>query len=330
MTTNGFTEAVCPLTVSARLPTGRTCRTYRIIFAAAFLLLTLPASVDARPGYKVHPGGVEFILPVENRDGRVVSVSADRRQRVRFTVDGQSSGTTYAMKGRVSSHRIEADFPTLGRVDVRLRLARHRPGVLRQPHCKGHDPIEGVGTYRGMIEFPGEGGIAEVSVRHGRFYFERRFRQVCKRHRPMLKPGALKLRQKIEEGNLTVSGKGEGRMVRLNATIFAFRRNPARSASVIRAEVNERREAVRITRWAGGSFGHNAVRMSRRGKEPETVDVELPEPFSGHALYSRRASSPSSWIGDLSVALPGADQAISLTGPGFGAVLCRGGVGRCQ
>jgi hypothetical protein len=301
---------------------GRRC----LAFGAALVLLALPVDVDAKPGYRVHPGGIELILPVENRGGRVIAVLADNRQHVRLRVEESSSGIEYSIKGRVSGHRIEADYGALGRIDVRLQFARYGPGVLRRPHCKGRDPIEAEGTYRGMIELSGADGIAEVAVKRGHFYFERHFRQVCKRQPPTFKPGLYpKLRRKSEEGVLAVRGKGEGRTVRLDAIIFALRRNPARAAGALRAEVHERREAVRVTRWTGGSFDPDSFVMSKRGKEPETLEVEPPEPFAGSALFSRNPGSPSSWTGDLSVDLPGAEE-IPLTGAGFYAVLCRGSI----
>jgi hypothetical protein len=300
-----------------------------LIVAAVLVALALPASVNAQSGYEVHRGDIKLILPVERKAGRVISVSASGRQGVQFTVEGSSSAIEYSTKGRASSRRIEADFGALGRINVRLRLARSGPGVFRRPHCNGHDPVEGEGTYRGMIKFPGEDGVPKVSVTHGRFYFERRFRRVCKRHREKVKPNPFpRLMRKIEEGILVVRGKGEGRSVRLEARIFAFRRNPTRSGGGFRVEVYERHEAVRITRSTGGPFGRNAFVMSRRGKEPETVEVELSKPFVGRALYSGSHGSPSSWTGDLSVDLPGVDDVL-LTGAGFSAVLCRGNADSC-
>ena len=299
-----------------------------ILLVTALVALALPVNADAKTGYKVHPASTELILPVEAKGGRIISVSANSRQRVQLTVERPSSTIEYSTKGRVSSRRIEADFGALGRIDVRLDVVRFGPGVLRREHCKGHDPIEGEGTYSGAIEFSQEAGVPEVSIKRGRVYFERRFRQVCKRRSPRYKPGPFpKLKRKLEEGDLAVRGKGDGRTVRLDATIFAFRRNPAQSGGTLRATVYERREGVRIARWRG-EFFDDSFAMSKRGTKPETVRVELPEPFAGRALYSRSPGSPPSWTGDLSVDLPGADG-ISLAGPGFSATLCRGKVDSC-
>ena len=319
-----------PLPGSGCLRWGRQqqCR-IRLIFAAVLVVLALPAGADAKPGYKVHPGSTELILPVEKGGGHVVSVSANDRQRVQFEVEGPSSTIEYSTKGRVSSRRIEADFGALGRIDVRLHLVRFGSDPPRTGRCKGRGPLYGAGTYRGTIEFSHQGGVPKVSTKLGRVHFERLFRQVCKRRRPKFKPGLYpKLKRKTEEGILTVRGKGEGRTVRLWATIFALRRSPAYSGGTCGATVYERREGVRITRRTGGFFYHNSFVMSRRGKKPETVEVVPPKPFAGRALYSRSPGFAPSWTGDLSVDLPGV-EGIPLTGPGFSAVLCRGRVDSC-
>lgn len=317
-----------PLPASSYLTRGDDISRVRLIFlATALVALALPAAADAKAGYRVHPGSTELILPVEAKGGRIISITADNGQHVLLKVDRRSSTIEYSTKGRVSSRRIKADFGALGRIDVKLDLVRFGPGVLRRERCKGHDPIEGIGTYRGTIEFSQEGGVPEVSVTRGRAYFERRFRQICKRQRPRYKPGPLSKR-KIEEGQLTVRGKEEGRTVRLDATIYAFRRHPAQSGGTLRATIYERRGGVRIARWRSEAFEESFV-MSKRDTKPETVKVELSEPFAGRALYSRSPGSSPSWIGDLSVDLPGA-EGIALTGPGFSAALCRGKVDSCR
>jgi len=302
----------------------------RLIFVAILVVFALPAHADAKPGYRVHPGGTELSLFVGKKASSVISVSANDRQRVQFEVEKPSSTIEYSTKGRVSNRRIEADFGALGRVDVRLDLLRFGSEPSREGRCRGRGPLYGAGTYRGSVEFSHQRGVPEVSIRQGRVYFERLFRQVCKRRSPKFKPGPFpKLKRKIEEAVLTVRGKGEGRTVRLGATIFAFRRNPARTGGTLRAEAHERHEGVRITRWMGDFFDHGSFIMSRRGKKPETIEVELPEPFAGRALYSSTPGSFPSWTGDLSVDLPGTDG-ISLTGPGFDAALCRDRVDVCR
>jgi hypothetical protein len=292
------------------------------VVAAILVMLALPAGAVAKAGYEVQPGGIQLILPVEKRTNYVISVSANERQRVQFSVKGPSSAIEYSTKGRVSSRRIEATFGTLGRIDVKLHLAPYPPDPPHKGRCKGRAPLYQGGTYGGTIEFAHQGGVHKVSDERGRVYFKRRFRQVCKRQRPQSKPGG-----KIEAGFLEVGGKGEGHTVLLEALDFALRRNPARSGGSLAVEAYEGREGVRIARRISASINHDSFAMSRRGEIPETVEVVLPKPFAGRALYSLNPGSSPSWTGDLSVDLPGADR-IPLTGPGFNAILCRSSVAR--
>lgn len=292
-------------------------------------MFTPTAGADAKSGNKVHPGGVELILPVERTGGYVISVSADGRQRVRFTVEGPSSAIEYSAKGHVSDRHIEADFGDLGRINVRLHLVRQPSGPPHTGRCKGRAPLYKNGVYRGVIDLSRKPGVPKVAAKRGQTYFERRFRQVCKRRRLQPKPDLYpKLTRKEEEGVLIVHGKGEGRTVRLWATIFALRRRPVYSGGTSGAAAYERRERVRITRRTGGFFFHNSFVMSRRGAMPETINVKPPKPFAGRALYSHSRGFPPIWTGDLSVDLPGA-VGIPLTGPGFSAALCRGKVDSC-
>lgn len=316
---------------SFRCPRWCLWRRRRIGLSLAIVLAVFapPAGADTKSAYKVHPGGVELILPVERKGGYVISVSANGRQRIRFTVEGPSSAVEYLTKGRVSDRHIEADFGDLGRISVRLNLVRQPSDPPRDGRCKGRAPLYKNGVYQGIIELSGKPGVPKIAVRRGQAYFGHRFRQVCKRRRSQPKPDLYpKLTRKEEEGVLIVDGKGEGRAVRLWATIFALKRSPAYSGGTSGAAVYERSEGVRITRRTGGFFFHNSFVMSRRGTMPETIDVKPPKPFAGRARYSRSPGLPPSWTGDLKVDLPGA-VGIPLTGPGFSATLCRGKVDSC-
>ena len=53
-----------PLTGSGYLRQREQQCHVRIIFAAILVVLALPAGADAKPGYKVHPGGIELIVPL--------------------------------------------------------------------------------------------------------------------------------------------------------------------------------------------------------------------------------------------------------------------------
>lgn len=77
------------------------------ISTACLLVLALPVGANAKPGYKVHPAGIELTLPLELRAGKVIAVVADcREQRVIFAVEGRCSKIEYSLRGRVSSRQL--------------------------------------------------------------------------------------------------------------------------------------------------------------------------------------------------------------------------------
>lgn len=299
----------------------------RLVSTAILAGLFLPIYADAKPGYEVHPGRTELTLPIAKRGEYLISVSANHRQSVKLEISGPSSGIEYSAKGRVSSQRIEVDFGDLGRIEIGLHLDRVASDSFRRGRCKGRGPRYGVGRFRGAIRVSGEEGVPEISVDGGRFYLERHFRSICKRQYQAYRPGG-KFKRALEEGILEVRGKSEGRTVHFGAGIFALSRNPTRSGGIARATVYERQEEVRITRWVSRVFGHGSLVMSPRGVLPETVEVELPKPFFGRALYIRSPPRAPSWTGDLGIDLLGV-QGIPLAGSGFRPMLCRGKVNRC-
>jgi len=302
-----------------------------MVAAALLIAVPLSSATSGTPGYSVHPGGTSLILPLGERAGYTAAVSATGGQRVQLSLQRSASVVRYSAKGRVTNQQIKASFGSLGHINVRLDLVPLPPDSARGSRCKGRNPLFKRGTYRGTVSFPAQAvDIPKVFVDHGRVYFEHRFRKVCKRHKPRQPgPGPIpQLKRRAEEGMLTVRGNGDGRTVRLEAALFALRRDPARSGGIVSAVAYERRGAVRVSRRASGFFGEASFLMSKRGTLPETIDVTPPGPFSGDALYSRGLGSSSSWTGALSVDLPGV-KGVPLTGPGFQAVLCRGSVGTC-
>jgi hypothetical protein len=298
--------------------------------AVAVLLAVVPVpGADAKSGYKVYPGGVELVLPVAKKRGSVISVSADGSQRAQFTIAGPSARIEYTTKGLVNSRHIEADFGALGHIDIVVHLDTFGFNPDHKGRCTGRGSLYAEGTYRGSIELFHARGVPESSTKHGRVYFRHRFRNVCKRRLPRRKPGLFRrLERRLEEGILTVRGREEGHTVNMEAAIVALRHRPSRAAGRVAVQVYEKQGEVRIARETGGIVDRGSFGMSKRGENPETVNVKLPKPFVGSALYSQSPDSPPSWTGDLSVDLPGANE-VPLTGPGFNAILCRGRVGSC-
>jgi hypothetical protein len=290
--------------------------------ALILMIMVLPADASAKPGYAVHPASIQFILPVKKAIGYVMSVSADGQQRVQFKVDGPSLESEYSTSGNVSSQRIEANFGTMGQINVRLHLNLYPPDPPHEGRCKGRAPRYQEGSYRGTIEFADEGSDApRVSAMHGRVYVIRRFRQVCRRLRIRApKSGTEELKGEI--GILKVMGREKGRRVTLQALEFIPTGKPIRSEGYFTATVFERNHGIRITRRTGTPLNHRLFALSRPGAIPETAEIELAKPFIGHAFYSSSPGTTPNWTGDFSIDLPVVGK-IPLTGPTFSAMLCR-------
>lgn len=299
----------------------------RLFVLATLLALALPAtaSAAARPGYLERPAGSEMFIELEAGDFEF-DVEANDRQRVLIAAEaGLFTTTEYATKGRVSNKGIEADFGTLGHVDIEVKLA---PGQSwRYPPkkgCRGRGSVFVPGTFRGTIEYSGEEDIPPLSVTHGEIDLIHRFKETCES--PLLATGQhekKKRKPKPDLGYLTVFGKGEGRTVSLEALDFASREHPARSFCLLFIGDYERREAVRIERSTLAFLGSESFRMSKLGKKPDAVRVAPSEPFAGSALYSHSPGPLPDWTGNLRVALPGAAN-VPLVGPAFEAAFCRG------
>ena len=288
-------------------------------------LVALPAAANAKPGHKVHPAGTELWIDLGEKGDYELSVEANHRQRVLLAVEESLlTATEYSTKGRVSSKRIEADFGELGRIDITIRLAPARSYSFHpRKGCKGRATLSVPGTFRGMIEYAGEGDIQPFSVKRGQIDFTRRFKRVCKQPLAQGQDSEKTPKLKLEVGLLEAFSKVEGRTSFLGALNVAPKKKPGRSFGLLVAGAYERNEGVLIERSTLTFFGHDSFKVSRRGKKPETVRVEAPEPLTGRALYSREPGSPPSWTGNLAFDLPGA-KALPLAGPDFEARFCRG------
>jgi hypothetical protein len=305
---------------------GRFCdqRSQRKLIAVLLILIVAavaPAEADATPGYLVHPGGLTIVLPVEKNAGYVISVSANQRQRVRLAFEKPSSGIDYSTRGHISSHRVDANFGTLGQIHVGLHIVRQSSDPPREGNCKGRGTFYQEGSYRGAIELNDVArGVPLVSVKDGRVYLIRRFRQVCRRQHSRRE--ADNNEQKTEASVLTVTGQVGGREINLQAFNLALIKNASRSKGYLSAIVSEWLERVRITRRVDTPINHESFTLSPRGRTPETADLKLAKPFNGRATYLFRPGARSSWSGDLSLEFPDIGD-VPLIGPGFDAILCR-------
>jgi hypothetical protein len=312
--------------------------------AVAVPLLCLPSPAAARPGDEVRPRSLHLTTSAVATRGYAVTVETVGHHRVILTVRKKRQLATYMVKGRVSRHRIKADFGRFGRVSLRFhgrpRPFEVLPGSRLRPsrqrlRCRGRRPEREVGRFRGTIEFDGQRGFTRLAV--GRLHGEvrRSYRQVCRRvrgRRPNLPRAAISAAADANPFGFTLSLLTARSRVGSSLTRFTvIELEPPQGIpvprsdlfSIVSASLQERVGRVRILRSTFQMAAPGTVRISRRGTRPATARLALDSPFSGRALYRGPTDgSPASWSGSLAVRLLGTG-ALPLTGGRFKATLCR-------
>jgi hypothetical protein len=298
----------------------------------AIALLALPGVASAKPGYEIQPRRLTLEFKSHASHGYTVAVEAAGHRQVKLTASKGGFFATYTTSGRVSRDRIQADFGEFGRIGVRFRGRRLRTGESPLPHrkCHGREPVKEVGSFFGTIRFKGERGFAELDASRASGSLRQSFRRVCTRglHFGNARPGLGKGRE--EEPVLTflaVASKSAGRRVSFGA-VSAEANAGERSAkerenfAIVVAKLDEKVGRVRVSRALLAFAKAGGVVVSQAGVVPVTATVALPKPFEGTADYREEPGTKPSWTGSLGVHLPGAGL-VPLTGPDFGAVLCR-------
>jgi len=312
--------------------------------AATVLLLALPGASAARPGDEVRPRALHLRTSAVATRGYAVTVDTVGHHRVILTVHRNQQIASYAVRGKVSRHRIKADFGRFGKVSLRFRgrprrfqaLPGSRPKSPRERRrCRGRRPEREVGRFRGTIEFDGQRGFTRLAVGRLPGEVRRSYRQVCRLvriRRPHRPRPAISSASSTNPFGFTLSLlSARSRVGRSVTRLTAIKLEPPRGIpvpqedlfSIVTASLQERVGRVQILRSVIQSAAPGAVRVSRRGAKLATARLALDSPFSGRALY-RAASdgAPASWTGSLDVRLLGSGS-LPLTGPHFKVTVCR-------
>lgn len=320
---------------------GRGRRAGSCTIAAAALLLVLPAGATARPGDEVRPRSLHLGLASIATKGYLVDVETAGHHRVVLSVQKGGQLASYSVRGKVSRHRIKADFGPFGRVSLRFR-GRARPFEAppgergkpqRQPRrCRGRRPEREVGHFRGAIVFEGQQGFTRLAVGKTPGEVRRTYRRVCRAVRKgaaqaSISSGASTTPLGFTITVLTARSRLAGAQTRFSAITLqgplGIHLPGDELFSLVSASLQERVGRVRVMRSTLQSVEPGTIEVSRRGVRPPKAQLKLGAPFSGRARYVGGAKkSPASWSGSLSVRLLGSG-ALPLTGPRFHAELCR-------
>ncbi|HEU5251980.1 MAG TPA: hypothetical protein VFU16_01475 [Solirubrobacterales bacterium] len=324
--------------------------------AAAALVgaLALPCSAAARPGDEVRPRTLHLTTSSLATRGYTVSVETFGHHRVILTARKNGQVANYTVRGKVSRHRIKADFGRFGRVNLHFRGKRRpfetKPGAAtprdKRRRCRGRKPEREVGRFRGAIEFDGQRLFTRLAVGGLRGELRRTYRQVCRlrRARPQARAHVSSSTPVVRRAGipsigftiavLSARARVDGSLTHFSAinleSPFGIPIPRSQRFSLVSAYRQERVGRIRVFRSTFISAAPEQVRISRRGGGPAKARVALGPPFSGSARFTDGTSkSPTSWKGDLVVRLPGTG-ALPLTGPHFHASLCRASAFRPQ
>jgi hypothetical protein len=298
-----------------------------LIAFAALLSLAVPATAAAKPAGHEGPNLFQLDVHLPDSNGYSLDLQAEDHRHVELTASKGRVAVHYTVLGRASSRRLDANFGTLGEVHLRLHLQPELVVPLfGKKRCGQRIGFYG-GRYGGNLDFVGEPGVPGVHTHRGPVSLIR-ITHACKHaHRRPLSSLSRSVEGKGhrtgEVDLLSAKLKEEGRTVSFEA--LRFKSGPGKSHPALislSADVSERVGRVTIDRTAFEVTATKVLRLSRRGKQPETAVLEPTKPFDGSASYSAEPETPATWSGDLSVNLPGAG-AVPLTGTGFSAELCR-------
>lgn len=269
--------------------------------AAVATVAVVPTPVVAEePAYYAHH------LRLEPSNGFQVNLSASSEALgipgyVSISVTTRRSASLYRAPAKVTATSIQADLGPFGEVDLNLHgSGREKTARIRCSHGQTY-PYE-TGVWEGVVEFRGEGGyISGEATRLPVLPYITSFCGSGTGRGETSGPG---------ETGARLRGKSfaHGRIL-----TFQVNKNHARGKALFDAELKERRDGVRIYRFASGWLPASAFRH-----DPDLRNATLspPAPFSGSATLTRSPNSVSpNWTGDLAIEFPGRE--VALAGPGM-------------
>jgi hypothetical protein len=301
---------------------------------AAIASLAFSGIASAKPGYEVQPKSLGLSLKLPDSNGYSMSILTVGHKQVYLTASKGHVHTSYEVTGRVTRHRVDADFGDLGHISVQFQGSPRTPEQRgrRRQGCRGRPPIREAGTFRGTISFEGERDFADVLTHRAKGHVSRSFKRICKRRKFAFAPVGKGQARTSGSSNgfslsiLTAESRSAGRTTSFGAIGLDLGPGTPKHApetiSLIFAGFEEVVDRVHIAKSAFDVGDPGAVLLSKPGVHPESATVTLSKPFEGAASYLESPGSPPSWTGELSVRLPGAGT-VPLTGPGFGAAICR-------
>jgi hypothetical protein len=290
---------------------------------AALVLVVTPASAAAKAGFSVEGPRTwsEFGLSATN--GYRIDVSAIPAGGKHFpnvfisASKGQRYLVQYAARGLSTGGLIRAKLPGVGRIAVRFKELRvNRQAVA--DNCKGRAEVIRHGVFEGRIELHGERGYTSVQGHSAAGEIRQSFRQVCDQREPDHEGagGGHSFHMKT-----LFAGQEGGRRLSFSASRFDLGPRFGGPSVSFSASSSIRRHGFFVVAFASAQGEPAAFLTPDSAGVLEGASVTPPAPFHGSATFHLDSPTSASWIGTLSVELPGMGD-VPLAGTGFWSALC--------
>jgi hypothetical protein len=295
------------------------------------------------------PGRIaRFYLPGANGYRvQVVAAVEGPGSPVRIVVENHRGNAEYQVPGNVTSTKIQASFGELGHVSLRfLPSGRVLHSLSEGGGCSLHAKAR-LGVFVGSFRFHGEGGYTTVNAHRIRGGVGSPTAPINSREQGKLGCQNAaethivpldQIQQRISGGRplSEASPKGPGEtpwsgvvsaaVAQDEATLFLAAsfsvRHPEEEGAkpevcIFAATNEETRGDIAIARSV---FQGGPVAQCAFAESGATFNVSPEPPFSGTASYHRSADGSATWLGSLSVPMPGCGP-VALAGPTFATEL---------
>jgi hypothetical protein len=283
------------------------------------LLLSVPAG--AKPGFVVTPAQRSAEFKIKGSHGYAIQVKLWNRRILEVSAYKNPDVVVYLTRRvRAQGDAFYAVLPGLGRISLYFRARgrpHHEPGFF--PPCNGGETTKQPGYFEGTIRLRGEHGYtsAQATRVHGQIVTTAK--EVCRRSTfgKESKPNAE------DAAKLFAWSGSTGRSVVFSAVTFGTPNLSSPASTFFSGAVRERRQGMAIFREATARGSADDLTPTGEGEYPASGTVTPTSPFSGSASFQRSGDSGNSWLGNLSVVLPGVGR-VALAGPDFSARFCQG------
>ncbi|HUC08439.1 MAG TPA: hypothetical protein VMR96_10155 [Solirubrobacterales bacterium] len=270
--------------------------------------------LEARNGYEISVIGEGGVVAVE-----VSKPAPDGKESALERLFGiRRAVTAYVARGIVTARRIAASFGKFGELDLRFRPSGRVVKSPSRKRCRGADHFTGqLGVFVGGFRFSGEKNYVAVRSHRVKGRVRSPLRLHCASSRFRFRPAASPRARPVPQlPSFFPTFLGASNRHGVSATeLIAI---AGRKATLFLAVTEEGLGSMARIRYALAT--ERSKRAIALNDALTSASIEPPPPFHGKGTYRAFPDGTTSWLGPLSVALPGAPR-LPLTGEEFETIL---------